>query len=211
MYTDQLHKSGIRVKVNDDSDIEDEETQDNIDERRKETADKVDEVESEEVPNITRPKRDIKLPKKYEDHVVYVNIYNATVPGNYEEAINCVDSGKWKEYMKQELKSLERNKTWSLVDEEIGKTVIEVKWIYCVKSGGKYKARVVAKGYQQRRAQTSVYRQWYYVAQPPQNMGCVQSNKMCAATLLYNSVDGRLPDKDCWGKGDDIYADGSKM
>ncbi|GJQ70484.1 hypothetical protein Trydic_g22896 [Trypoxylus dichotomus] len=121
------------ITVNDDSDIEDEETRDNTDERRKETADKVDEeAESGKVPNITRPKRDIKLPKEYEDHVVYVNFSNATVPESYEEAMNCVDSGKWKEAMKQELKSLEGNKTWSLVDEPIGKNIIEVKWIYRV-------------------------------------------------------------------------------
>lgn len=51
--------------------------------------------------------------------------------------------------MNQELQSLEVNKTWSLVDEPIDKNVIEVKWIYRVKSDGKYKARVVAKGFQQ--------------------------------------------------------------
>ncbi|KAK9687357.1 hypothetical protein QE152_g36492 [Popillia japonica] len=34
----------------------------------------------------------------------------------------------------------------TLVDEPMDKNVIEVKWIYRIKSDGKYKARVVAKG-----------------------------------------------------------------
>ena len=51
--------------------------------------------------------------------------------------------------MKEEIKSLEENETWSLVDKPTNREIVEVKWIYRVKSDGRYKARVVAKGFQQ--------------------------------------------------------------
>lgn len=51
--------------------------------------------------------------------------------------------------MKEEIDSLQSNKTWVEVDEPVDKKIIEVKWIYRIKSDGKYKARVVAKGFQQ--------------------------------------------------------------
>lgn len=44
---------------------------------------------------------------------------------------------------------MERNETWETVKEPLDKKIIEVKWIYTIKSSGIYKARVVAKGFQQ--------------------------------------------------------------
>ncbi|KAK9688540.1 hypothetical protein QE152_g35275 [Popillia japonica] len=124
------------IEINDES--SNTENEEIIDEERIEVADEVDEeVVIEEVTNTNRPKRDIKLPKKYNDYVVYVNCSNAKVPESYEEAINSAESQKWEEAMKQELKSLEVNKTWTLVDEPMDKNVIEVKWIYRIKSDGK--------------------------------------------------------------------------
>lgn len=43
----------------------------------------------------THQKRKIRLPKKYDDNVVYVNYTNASiVPDTYEEAIEGSDSKK---------------------------------------------------------------------------------------------------------------------
>lgn len=52
--------------------------------------------------------------------------------------------------------SVEKNKTWTLVDLPKGRSAIGLKWIYKVKREpdgriSKYKARIVAKGYIQKR------------------------------------------------------------
>jgi hypothetical protein len=54
--------------------------------------------------------------------------------------------------MKEELKMIERNQMWELVDISQHKKVIGVRWVYRTKlnSDGyvnKYKARLVVKGY----------------------------------------------------------------
>ena len=53
--------------------------------------------------------------------------------------------------MKEELRAIEKNKTWELV-ERTNKKPIDVKWIYKVKRRpngeiAKYKARLVARGF----------------------------------------------------------------
>ena len=61
---------------------------------------------------------------------------------------------KWIEAMKEELKMIEKNDTWELVDRPQHKQPIGVKWVYRTKlnadgSINKYKARLVVKGYAQ--------------------------------------------------------------
>ena len=60
----------------------------------------------------------------------------------------------WIEAMNEEIKMIEKNHTWKLVDKPQDKEVIGLKWVYKVKhsddgSINKYKARLVAKGYAQ--------------------------------------------------------------
>ena len=62
---------------------------------------------------------------------------------------------KWACAMKEELKSIEKNNTWDLVNLPERKNLIGVRWVYKVKEnlkGGivKHKARLVAKGFWQR-------------------------------------------------------------
>jgi hypothetical protein len=57
--------------------------------------------------------------------------------------------------MKEELKSIEENKTWELTDLPSGHRPIGLKWIFKLKKDStgkivKHKARLVAKGYVQR-------------------------------------------------------------
>nr|KYP53203.1 Retrovirus-related Pol polyprotein from transposon TNT 1-94 [Cajanus cajan] len=72
-------------------------------------------------------------------------------PSDYKEActLDC-----WKNAMNAELKALEENNTWTIVDLSLGKHPICCKWVYKIKfhADGKverYKARLVAKGYTQ--------------------------------------------------------------
>lgn len=73
-------------------------------------------------------------------------------PDNFDEA---VQHEKWREAMELEIKSIEENNTWEVVDLPEEAKVIGVKWIFKTKYNekgevDKFKARLVAKGYHQR-------------------------------------------------------------
>ena len=73
-------------------------------------------------------------------------------PVSLEEALS---HKQWKEAIIDELKSIEKNGTWKLVELPKEKKAIGVKWVFKtkVKPNGevaKYKARLVAKGFLQK-------------------------------------------------------------
>ena len=51
-----------------------------------------------------------------DDHVSFALVTETGVPDNYREAIEADDHSKWITTMEQEIKSLDRNQTWTLVD-----------------------------------------------------------------------------------------------
>ncbi|CAI7796305.1 unnamed protein product [Closterium sp. NIES-53] len=76
-------------------------------------------------------------------------------PANLKEALERSDAEEWKKVMESELKSIEENSTWELVELPEGRKAITSKWLFKIKSDvdGKierYKSRLVAKGYQQK-------------------------------------------------------------
>ena len=63
-------------------------------------------------------------------------------------------NNEWIEAIKKELRMIEKNDTWVLMDKPLHKKVIGVKWVYRTKQNAdssinKYKARLVVKGYAQ--------------------------------------------------------------
>lgn len=74
-------------------------------------------------------------------------------PTTYNEALNSSDSSKWMAAVQDELKSLEENGTWDIVNKPHNCNVIGCKWVFKLKTPPneqpKYKARLVAKGYAQ--------------------------------------------------------------
>ncbi|CAL5403595.1 unnamed protein product [Camellia sinensis] len=107
-------------------------------------------------------KRD-KLDKKAEPGVFIVrgtrllsDIYQrcnvaVTEPAGFEEAKN---DQKWMEAMKEEMRMIEKNHTWELMEKPQNRKIIGVKWVFRTKlnadgSVKKYKARLVVKGYAQ--------------------------------------------------------------
>ncbi|CAI7858077.1 unnamed protein product, partial [Closterium sp. NIES-53] len=61
----------------------------------------------------------------------------------------------WKKAMESDLKSIEENGTWELVELPKGRNAITSKWLFKIKSDAdgkieRYKSRLVAKGYQQK-------------------------------------------------------------
>ncbi|CAI7882254.1 unnamed protein product [Closterium sp. NIES-53] len=76
-------------------------------------------------------------------------------PATLKEALESSDAEEWKKAMESELKSIEDNGTWELVELPEGRKAITSKWLFKIKSDadGKikhYKSRLVAKGYQQK-------------------------------------------------------------
>ncbi|CAI7846357.1 unnamed protein product, partial [Closterium sp. NIES-54] len=73
-----------------------------------------------------------------------------------KEALESSDAEEWKKAMESELKSIEENGTWELVELPEGRKAITSKWLFKIKfdADGKierYKSRLVAKGYQQKK------------------------------------------------------------
>jgi transposase InsO family protein len=74
-------------------------------------------------------------------------------PKTYKQAITCPDSDKWLVAMSEELRSIDDNNTWSLVELPKGKNLIGSKWVFKVKESDtnvRYKARLVAQGFTQK-------------------------------------------------------------
>ena len=73
----------------------------------------------------------------------------------YEEALQDKNSNKCELAMKDEMDSLLGNQTWELTELPIGKKALHNKWVYKIKNehdGNKrYKARLVVKGFQQKK------------------------------------------------------------
>ncbi|CAI7859665.1 unnamed protein product [Closterium sp. NIES-54] len=76
-------------------------------------------------------------------------------PATLKEALESIDAEEWKKAMESELKSIEENGTWELVELPKGCKAITSKWLFKIKSDAdgkieRYKSRLVAKGYQQK-------------------------------------------------------------
>ncbi|GAU30874.1 hypothetical protein TSUD_15600 [Trifolium subterraneum] len=83
--------------------------------------------------------------------LVHLAFMADTEPVNWHEALS---DPNWKNAMNEEIRSIEKNNTWRLVDLPTQKNSISVKWIFKIKrnpDGGivKHKARLVARGFLQ--------------------------------------------------------------
>ncbi|RVW43554.1 Retrovirus-related Pol polyprotein from transposon RE1 [Vitis vinifera] len=77
--------------------------------------------------------------------------HNRAIPNSVQEALA---DPRWKATMNEEMKSLQKNETWELVECPPGKKPVGCRWIYTVKykadgSIERFKARLVGKGYTQ--------------------------------------------------------------
>ena len=95
-----------------------------------------------------------------DEYVVYLQesgidlgIYND--PDSYTQAMQGNDSGKWFHAMEEELKSMDQNQVWDLVELPKGCKRVGCKWVFKTKRDSignieRYKARLVAKGFTQK-------------------------------------------------------------
>nr|KYP41493.1 Retrovirus-related Pol polyprotein from transposon TNT 1-94 [Cajanus cajan] len=85
-----------------------------------------------------------------EVHLIYLLADSGNI--SFEEAVR---DRKWKVAIDEEIKAIERNETWDLVEFPKGYRPIGVKWVYKKKMNAqgeieRYKACLVAKGYRQK-------------------------------------------------------------
>ena len=137
-----------------DHETEDLETKDHVENEGQEE----DDEESGET-GLRRSQRETRKPSYLDDYILFAEIEGERLllsvngePWSFEEAkVEKV----WRDACEDEIASIEKNKTWSLIDLPSGAKAIGLKWIFKVKrnsdgSINKYKARLVAKGYIQR-------------------------------------------------------------
>ena len=97
------------------------------------------------------PRRSERLRNLHDCNVLFLE---NNEPTTYAEAMESPNSELWLEAMRSELKSMDDNQVWNLVDLPDGVRAIECKWIFKKKTDMDgnvtvHKARLVAKGYRQ--------------------------------------------------------------
>jgi len=106
-------------------------------------------INNKEIRKSTRNK---KIPSRFKDYE-YNKIKDYAYL-TYNEAIKGKNKENWKIVIEEEKQSLKKNHVWEVIDEkqiELDKQKpLHSKWIFCVKQNGKYKARLVVKGCEQR-------------------------------------------------------------
>ncbi|RVX05233.1 Retrovirus-related Pol polyprotein from transposon TNT 1-94 [Vitis vinifera] len=83
--------------------------------------------------------------------VFTTNLDRIQIPKNIQEALEIPE---WKEVVMEEIRALEKNGTWEVMNLPRGKKPVGCKWVFTVKYKAdgtveRYKARLVAKGFTQ--------------------------------------------------------------
>ena len=87
-----------------------------------------------------------------ESNKSFVNqLSTVSIPNSVQEALTDL---RWKAAMNEEMKSLQKNETWELVDRPLRKKPIGCRWVYTVKHKEdstikRFKERLVEKVYTQ--------------------------------------------------------------
>lgn len=95
------------------------------------------------------------MPIKLSDYVVGVAMRAVEEPTTFREAMESPEKNFWICAMEDEMKSHDKNGTWTLVETPPNRKIIGSRWVFKVKENEKgdivkYKARVVAQGYAQK-------------------------------------------------------------
>lgn len=95
-----------------------------------------------------------------DDYVVYLQEFDFDIgtskdPVSFSQAIEGNNFVKWIDAMNDELKSMDQNKVWDIVELPEGYKIVRCKWLFKTKHDSKgnierYKARLVAKGFTQK-------------------------------------------------------------
>lgn len=89
------------------------------------------------------------------DYDVYSALsITSNIPKSLNEIKSLNDRNQWEKAVREELNSLKKNNTWTLVPKPSNKNIVDCKWIFTIKNDvsgqpSRYKARLVARGFSQ--------------------------------------------------------------
>ena len=89
------------------------------------------------------------------NHLLYeAKLVANKIPNTFQEIKTREDRLLWENAIRDELHSLKKNKTWTLVPRPINKNIVDCKWVFALKTDefgnpARYKARLVARGFMQ--------------------------------------------------------------
>ncbi|AAF67366.1 Hypothetical protein T32B20.i [Arabidopsis thaliana] len=113
----------------------------------------------EEIPMLRRSERQTRPPTYLKDYILLSELEGERLrlaideePWDFSEAMELKE---WREACREEISSIEKNRTWNLVNRPPQAKAIGLKWVFKLKRNSdgtinKYKARLVAKGYVQK-------------------------------------------------------------
>lgn len=106
---------------------------------------------------LTRSGRSSKIPTKLNDFYLHAAELSSQIPLPSSPEAALSHPG-WRAAMHSELDSIYKNDTWDVVPLPPGRKAISTKWVYRVKTHAdgtvaKLKARLVARGFQQKAGQ----------------------------------------------------------
>ncbi|UYV76893.1 hypothetical protein LAZ67_14002313 [Cordylochernes scorpioides] len=98
-----------------------------------------------------RPRSSLQTPSRYEDFYLEQDGTTESALLTYSEAISGPNQEKWKKAIKEEKESLAKNEVWEIVkeNEASNKKILTSNWLFKVKEDGRYKARLVVRGFEQ--------------------------------------------------------------
>ena len=92
----------------------------------------------------SRPKRSINMPSRYDDYEL-----NLCALLSYQDVISSPESKLWSNAITREFDSMERLKVWQVVQKPANVSLLDTTWVFKRKASDIFRARLVAKGYQQ--------------------------------------------------------------
>jgi len=130
----------LGTKINDNSDSDDD----------------FNEIECEEL-DMSDAESDSNIPETKREKVISnaeilycLQTFVQDEPLTYADAMRHKYAKEWRNAVKNELSSIEKNKTWEIVDKTTEGKIIDSKWVFKIKSDGKnqnFKARLVVRGF----------------------------------------------------------------
>lgn len=102
-------------------------------------------------PAALRPRDQLRKPEYYHDYHLNVTDVLGQTMLTFEDAVCGSEKSKWLDAIDEEKKSLVENGTWKYVDvnEAKGRKILSTRWVFKIKDNGKYRARLVVRGFEQ--------------------------------------------------------------
>lgn len=111
-------------------------------------------VKFDEEENFYQENQDYDIEEDIEGNEVGISNISNSIPKTYKQAMISKDSDKWKAAMDEEICSFKDHQVMEVVNKESAGKPLKGRWIFTKKDdletkGQKFKARFVAKGYEQ--------------------------------------------------------------